>query len=961
MSIPSKILGLILLVLFSITSWARVPLENDWLQSFYTDDSSSYLTLYPDGFKQIVRVSSVSCQQIAKISIILKNSTQRPQATFSEIPQASAPALYGINRGDYCWYGVEAHGLTSINGIKYVLKIEDTINTPHYFKGISNSLVPFYRVTQDPNIDTWIDLGSFGATPVVGGGVFYKIWEPYSDEVHLFINDNQAIKLFADFDLNDERRFHYAYIPNSSPKDKYHFQFVKNGVYENLEVANFSTFSPIKIDPMARELTYDAKGGRFNGYINPRGIVARDNEYVWSNDSTFKNMSEIDYNNWIIYQLWPLTFNPREINGAYVQGQFTDIISKIPYLNNLGINAVEFLPVHESRFNASWGYAMDSLIILEGTLGTKRDMKKLVDELHASKLRVLFDVVLNHVNNNLLREPINEKSNVSKFYSGDTAWGPKPRFESVWVRKWITDSLIHLMNEYHLDGFRFDMTDSIFNGTKGGYSFLQELLYLTKVNNPHFYNSAEQLPDNVWVTSPTTENGLGFDSQWNDRFKNFFELEFDNYSQNNRSVDLSQLTNALLGFSDHPMSSGGWYHFGNPLRTVNYLGSHDFIGNKDPMIRIVTHYKGVEAEDSNVFYRVNPLEEEGDLRIPFRTIHNQFSHALARLSYGILFTKPGSSLFYQGEELAQDLNIENEWAYVQALKGNRFPSKNVNINKYVRSHRMTWHYYDLANGTKDPILNFTTKAEEGLFSGHLNFFKEMIKFKKVNPEINNQDAQNVRIDNSTKIVTYELKTSKDWYFVVGNFNIDNGGAWIQFPGDKQVWWDEIINSSDPRFGSDTQAYRNIISNLGGRKNLLRLKGPGFYIFKATTAPSTSSVLYFRTDVFNWVANSSTELKTNSQNSEELMATVQFSTAQTIAFKLGTKNWEIDLGTVPDSSGMPLNFRPVSRSRVLDFINPLELKVLTYGVTSGNVKLDVTPGKYIFRFNLKTFSYSLEKL
>jgi hypothetical protein len=454
------------------------------------------------------------------------------------------------------------------------------------------------------------------------------------------------------------------------------------------------------------------------------------------------------------------------------------------------------------------------------------------------------------------------------------------------------------------------------------------------------------------VTSPVTENGLGFDAQWNDRFKNFFELEFDNYYENKRNLDLTQLTNALLGFSDQPMSSGGYYHFGDPQRTVNYLGSHDFIGNKDPIIRIVTHYKSLEQVDTNIISRVNPLEEAGDLRIPFRQIHNQFSHALARLSYGILFTKPGASLFYQGEELAQDLNIENEWAYVQATEGNRFPSKDIDINRYVRSHRMVWNYLDLANGSKNPILSFATKEEQALFGGHYNFFKEMIKFKKTNPEINNQDAQNVRIDNNTKIITYELKTSKEWYFIVGNFNIDSSGAWIQFPGNKQVWWDELINSSSTRFGSDTDSYTNIISSLGGRKNLIRLKGPGFYIFKATSAPSMSEELYFRTDVFNWAANNATKLSSNPQNNEELMCTLEFVNTQTIQFKLGTAGWEVDMG-------LPWSLGGMQPSGLI--INPLEQRVLTYAMNSENVMLDVNPGKYLFKFNIKTFSYSLEKL
>ena len=946
--IRSEIFGLFTLILIFIlplSAFARtslkIPLRDDWTQTFYTEDNSQYLTLYPDGFKQLIRVGSDSCKQLTNISVVLLKETliknSKAQSTFKPLLESSAPKIYGLNRSDYCWYEVELRGLASINGLKYVLKFEDNVSSgPTFYKGITSSLLPYNRLTQNSQIDSWIDLGAFGATPVVGGGVYFKIWEPLSNEVHLFINDRPAIKLNSDFELNDERRFHYAYVPDAKLRDKYHFQFLKNGQYENLEVANFNTFSPIKIDPMARELTYDAKGGRYNGYINPRAIISQDNQYTWNHDSKISTLEALDYNNWIIYQLWPLTFNPKEIDGAYVQGKFLDIIPKIPYLSDLGINAVELLPVHENRFNASWGYALDSLIILENTLGTKSDMKKLVDELHAKKIKVIFDVVINHVNNNLLREPISEKSNISKFYGGDTPWGPKPRFESVWVRKWITDSLIHLIHEYHLDGFRFDMTDSIFNGTKGGYRFLQELNYLIKVNSPTFYNSAEQLPDDVWVTYPFQENGLGFDSQWNDRFKNFFELEFDQYAEKNRSIDLFFLGEAFKGNSDHQMSPGVWYSFGDPQRTVNYLGSHDFVGNKNPLIRIVSKYEAEEQEDANIFSRVNPLEESGDLKIPFRKIHNQFTHALTRLAYGLLFTKPGAVLFYQGEELASDLNIQNEWDYVAATKGNRFPSKNININKYVRSHRMPWYYYELSQGKKSPILNFVSPEEENLFKGHHLFFKEMINFKKTRPELNLKEAQNVKIDNYLKIVTFELQTKDEHFFIVGNFNVDNGGAWINFPGNSQKWWSEVMNSSLPNYGGDSETYQNIIPNIGGRRNLLRLKGPSFIMFREETTPEVGETLYFRSNIFAWKANQNLALKPMSTGSEWLVTNLSLTKNETLEYKLGTKNWEIDIGLGEKAQTM------------------------SYIPNSPNAKVSLPAGEYLFKFNIKTFAAAFEK-
>jgi 1,4-alpha-glucan branching enzyme len=954
------ILGIFLMSLINLTinsnAYAKTrlltPLRTDWTQSFFTDDSSLYLTLFPDGFKQLIRVDHLSCNQITNLSIILKDSKLNltSDSQFRSLNSTQAPNFYGINNSNYCWYEVEIHGLNlqDSKSIKYILKIEDNIqSTPFYFKGITNSLLPTNRLTSDQNnIDAWIDLGGFGATPVAGGGVFYKTWEPLSEQVDLFINNDPALKMNAVYNLNDERRFHFLYVPTSNIKDKYHFQFVKNGRYESLEVANFKTISPIKIDPWARGLSYESKGGRYNGFINPRGIVLKDNdpnEYVWRNDKVLSTKSALDYNNWIIYQLWPLTFNPKEVGGAYVQGKFSDINEKIPYLKDLGVSAVEFLPVHESRFNASWGYALDSLIIIESTLGPKKDLKKLIDDFHGNDLKIIFDVVLNHVNNNLLREPLSAIENSSKFYSGDTAWGPKPRFESIWVRKWMADSLVHLINEYHLDGFRFDMTDSIFNGTKGGFRFLQELNLLLKIHHPGFYSSAEQLPDDVWVTYPISDNGLGFDAQWNDRFKNFFELEFDQYSNKNRNVDMKFLADAMKGMSDHEMSPDIYYNFGDPKRTVNYLGSHDFVGNKNPFLRIITQYEGYETEDNNTFTRVNPLQENGDLSIPFRKIHNSFSHSAARAAYGILFTKPGAALFYQGEEIAQDLNLENEWAYVNATDGNRFPSKNVNIDKYVRSHRMPWYYFDLTNGQKIQELSFVTKNEQQLFKGHLDFFKEMIKFKKNNPEINLQDAVNVNLDNNAKILTYEIKTSTSWYFVVANFGGDSGGSWVSFPGDKSLWWKEFINSSETKYAGDNGVYSNVISNIGGRSNLLRLKGPGFYLFQAFTGPSLKKNLYFRSTLNAWKANPTQMLKFNPSNPEELVTLVQVNNDSTFEFKLGSDDWEIDLGKY-----------------VQDLRRPKMVSTLSYIPLSQNVKQTLSKGTYQFKFNINSFTYSFEK-
>lgn len=920
-----------------------------WNKDFYTDDSSKYLTLFTDGFSQKIRFQKKVCDSITKVSIQLKDSFkgQKVWMDSTRVNSLNVKKYYGLETDQFCWFEATVRGLSleSAESIKYVLKIEGRNSSQnYYYTNFKTSLLPSERLTDQISNEDWMDLGAFGATAVLGGGVFFKIWEPHAERVDLFLNNFSPKQLNSVNPLGEENRFHFLFVPEARLQDRYYFQFVKNKVYENIFVANFKTLSPIKIDPMAKELVYENKGGFYNGIINPQGVVTQDqNEknFQWKNRFT---QGDIEDSNLIIYQLWPLTFNPQKQNGKFLRGQYLDILPKLDYLTDLGINAVELLPVNFNRFNISWGYALDSLMIVDDSMGTSIELKKMIDELHGKNIRVIFDAVVNHVNNSLIRDPLSADTNESKFYHGNTDWGPRPRFESLYVQKWLMDSILYLCSEYHLDGLRFDMTDSVFNGDPVGYQFLQDLVEMIKLNHPNIYLTAEQLPDNVWVTFPKSQNGLGFDSQWNDRFKNFFELEFDNYRSQDLQLDLTFLAQALGGYSDQKNQYGQFYHFGSPQRTVNYLGSHDFIGNKNPLIRIISGYFGQEKSHNNSFVRVNPREVSSSLSSVFRSIHNTWTHAVARVAYGILFTKPGASLFFQGEELAQDLNLENEWSYMDATNQNRFPSQDVDVDRYVRSHRMPWDYDLLAKGQPVDELSFLSMDENNLFKGHLNFFKAMIEFKKEHPEINLQDVKNIKYDNESKIFIYEIVTSKSWFFIVLNFGVDHGGTWIPFPGNSSTWWSELINSSEFRYGGSDNIFMNGISNVGGRLNLLRLKGPGFYLFEAGSFPNLREPFYLRTSLNNWSASNANELKFNPQYSDELMTTLTVPLTQNLEFKVANYSWEMDLG------------------RASQFSSPIyEDSTLTTIPHSPNVQVKLEPGEYLFKFNIRTYKFIFEKL
>lgn len=912
--------------------------------SFYTDESHYYQKIYSDGFSLRFSLNATECEllQSAEAVVLGTSKSERyyPLNRVDEKALNDWEAPYGLTPAPKCWFEGRVTGLSHNAPIHYSIRLTPKVGTALYLSAEVDSLIPAQRLMS--NVRVWPTIGALGATVAEDKGVLFKIWEPEAERVDIRINQKQTYSLHLP---TTEQSVHSIYLGHAKAGDEYTYHFVKNGEYEDLEVGNNNAMSTIKIDPMARAVEYDQKGGSLNGYLNPRAIVTAPSTYQWRHDQQMAKMPQREIDNWILYQLWPLAFNPQKVDGKYQTGTFKDVLEKVDYLANLGVTAIEFLPVHESRFHASWGYALDSFTLIEKTYGTPDDFRHLIDRLHQKKLKVVLDVVINHINNSLLREPLSKTRQSSKIYAGNTEWGPKPDFDNVMVRKWIADSLLNLVRDYHVDGLRFDMIEHVYKGSAAGYKFIQELNILLKTINPKIYSSAEQLPDNVWATYPIKDGGLGFDSQWNDKFKNFFELKFDYYRASNKNVDLSPIVGSLQGFSNQD-SGLGEYSFGAASRTVNYLGSHDVVGNKNPLLRIISGFESYESSGQNFFTRVRPLEipDRSEREKKFRLIHNDFTHATAMASYGLLFTKPGAALFFQGEELGGDLNIENEWSYINARENNSIPTVDVDIDRYVRSHRVQWEYLDPQAHLET---SFMTASERELFSRYHKFFKEMIHFKKNHPEIDLSDAVDVRTYPGS-VLSYRLERGPNELFVIVNYGDNKENIWVQFPGTATDWWHETISSAAPEFSVGQEKFLNVISNLGGRFNNVRMSGPSIAVFTKKRDAQIKTDLFLRTSSNRWSAQQSLKL-TRSSDTGDIYSTV-FETSKNgkIEFKLGSSDWAIDLGastTIHTSSSLLEDNEGY----------------LTYVPYAPNANVILAKGKYQFLFNITNFKYSFIKL
>jgi len=944
-------------LLFSGALWAYRPetyqilandfneLENSWKGGFYTDDSKFYLKLKSDGFIQRVRFEHQFCSAVDSVKLVFKNTARVRNQRIVTRPvsfQNSWPALYGVNLRDYCWFEVEVSGI-NLNAPfdnQYALKIQYN-KRDYYYGEYKDSLIPGRRIVDSSSLISWISLGPNGASVTSDGGVFYKIWEPIVDEVYLVVNDKKTmIKMNPDSSTGNKERSFVLYLSNSQAGDKYYYQFKKMGKWVTQIVSNEMLEDSVKIDPMARALTYDKKGGALNGYKNPWAVVQSETRFSFKNDNVINALSETERSNRIIYQLWPLTFNPKKISGKYVAGTFNDVAEKIDYLSNLGINAVEFLPVSEGRFDAGWGYALDSVLLVNATYGTPDDLMSLTDTLHSRGIQVILDIVINHVNNSLIRDPIDRDHDQSKYYDGNTDWGPRPRYSDINVQRWLLDSIVALVQEYHIDGLRFDMTKYIYNlgGSPAGYKFLQELNWILKRVQPNINLSAEELPNNLWMSKNQKEAGAGFDSQWNDKFKNAFEEDFSHFRSYNPQLNLAPLAGAIYGYSNQT-NYGSELNFGNPLTTVNYLGSHDFVGNKNPILRLVSDYSIYERADNNYFLKVRPSEDQDWNR--YQLIHNEFNHSVGKTAYGILFTKPGNLLFYQGEELANDIKITNEWSYINARENNSIPTQDVDINRYVGTHRMQWENIDPYNS---PELAFVPAPDKKLFTGYSKFFKDMIRFRKAHPGFNLQNAYEVQLSANKQILSYQIDDGIKQYFIVANFIQDRSGEWVSFPKGSGYWWTEIINSSSEQYSVLQTGYRNVIAQQGGRSNQLRLKANTLYVFERSSKGTITEPLYFRSSLNNWVATNDYKLEQSSEHGDVYSVLINVDRDGDYDFKVANSDWTVEMGN------------PARGANVDIFGNDI-FGQMSNSANMPNIRVKLKQGQYRFLFSISDYKFN----
>ena len=286
----------------------------------------------------------------------------------------------------------------------------------------------------------------------------------------------------------------------------------------------------------------------------------------------------------VIYELHVGTFSEA--------GTFDGVAGKLPHLLDLGVNAIELMPVATFPGRRGWGYDGVDLFAPHPAYGGSEGLKRLVDACHRAGIAVVMDVVYNH-----LGPDGNHLGDFGPYFTDlyRTPWGEALNFDgpdSDEVRRFFVDNAVSWLRDYHCDGLRLDAVHAILD-TSAVHVLeqLQREVRALQTDVEHdLWLIAESDANDPRVVTAVERGGYGFDGQWSDDFHHALHAvltgEHDGYYEDFGT--LADLGTALRQayvyagrYSRYRRRTHGRLPAGIPGRAfLGYVQDHDQVGNR---------------------------------------------------------------------------------------------------------------------------------------------------------------------------------------------------------------------------------------------------------------------------------------------------------------------------------------------------------------------------------------------
>jgi maltooligosyltrehalose trehalohydrolase len=433
--------------------------------------------------------------------------------------------------------------------------------------------------------------GNLGAEPLSDGSSRFRVWAPKVRQMSVKIMSPEPRIVTMDRAQDDVFE---AVVPNVGAGADY--LFVLDGSKE-------------RPDPRSRHQPHGVHG--------PSRIVSSD--FAWSD----RTWSGLELGDLIVYELHTGTFTP--------EGTFESIIPRLDHLRELGVTAIELMPIGQFPGQRNWGYDGVYPFAPQASYGGPEGLRRLVNEAHRRNLGVLLDVVYNH-----LGPEGNYLADFGPYFSAKykTPWGEAINYDgpdSDPVRAYFKENALYWVTEFHVDGLRFDAIQTIFD--MGARHFLEETSAAVHERAHELGRRvlvvAESDLNDVRVIHPAERNGFGFDAQWCD--------------------DFHHAVSATVTGTRH-----------------GYFGEYSEIADVAKGIREGFVYDGRYAPHRRKRHGKSSAREPGHKLFVFVQNHDQIANAWhgrrlskiaspgrQRLAAAILFAHPGVPMLFMGQEYGE--------------------------------------------------------------------------------------------------------------------------------------------------------------------------------------------------------------------------------------------------------------------------------------------------------------------
>lgn len=463
--------------------------------------------------------------------------------------------------------------------------------------------------------------GTLGNIPYPAGGpysgVTFRVWAPSAKAVSVTGQFNHwGLTPLCKENANGTWNEYWSIdFPGATAGQQYRYVITANGTR--------ATFR----DPNGRVVSSPS-------HVSGNSITYDPTRYSWKHKTP---TVPHPLNTLVIYEMHIGTFHA---DGG--QGTFRSAISKLSWIQQEGFNAIELIPVAQFDGVDRPPYLQTDPYAVYSDYGGPDSLKALIDAAHSKGLAVLMDVVFSIWDTSRDSTVFNWENSSSPAYPGGeyfydlahyiSAWGSRPNYslDHIGGPAGYIAGVMHMwVDEYHVDGFRWDSIGNIYNTCSGGVRTCQgrkgvplpagvTLIQNVNKTDSSLLNIAEDLTGgaqekfDTLPLSPGAPN-LGFNSQWNGRLAHFFEKDMPG----DGAFPLADLDKILS-------PSSFWNGVG--LHDTNFLQSHNEL--------LKPHTRLIEMIDRNTTGRpptLNAVKKE-------------------TLAASILFTTPGIPMVYQGDE-----------------------------------------------------------------------------------------------------------------------------------------------------------------------------------------------------------------------------------------------------------------------------------------------------------------------